>query len=113
MPAGLSGVTAIAAGRVHSLALRSDGSVVAWGDNTYGESTVPGLDSVDGAGDPPERFCGRHPRRRRCADCAQRHAISGGQFRGSTSIPLPLRSGVGLPERTELNCSEPPFGLAG
>ena len=44
VPAGLSGVTAVAAGRVHSLALRSDGTVVAWGNNTYGKSTVPGLD---------------------------------------------------------------------
>ncbi len=32
----LSGVTAIAAGR-HSLALRANGTVVAWGDNAYGE----------------------------------------------------------------------------
>jgi len=30
-PAGLSGVTAIAAGGFHSLALKSDGTVVAWG----------------------------------------------------------------------------------
>src|SRR5260221_5998455 len=27
----------IAAGEVHSLALKSDGTVLAWGDNTYGE----------------------------------------------------------------------------
>lgn len=35
---------AIAAGgflRIHALALRADGSVVAWGDNTYGQSAVP------------------------------------------------------------------------
>ena len=31
VPAGLSGVTAIAAGDYHSLALKSDGTVVAWG----------------------------------------------------------------------------------
>jgi len=36
-----SGVTAIAAGYYHSVALRSDGSVVAWGDNTAGQSTIP------------------------------------------------------------------------
>ncbi len=47
VPAGLSGVTAIAAGQYHNLALKSDGTVVAWGANTYGESTVPaGLSSV-------------------------------------------------------------------
>ncbi|MCX6874729.1 MAG: immunoglobulin domain-containing protein [Verrucomicrobia bacterium] len=36
-----SGVTAIAAGYYHSVALRNDGSVVAWGDNTAGQATVP------------------------------------------------------------------------
>ncbi len=34
---GLSGVTAIAAGFFHSLALLSNGTVKAWGDNTYGQ----------------------------------------------------------------------------
>ncbi len=40
-PAGLTGVVAIAAGLEHSLALKSDATVVAWGDNYYGQSTVP------------------------------------------------------------------------
>ena len=49
---GLSGVTAIAAGVNHALALLSDGTVMAWGDNTDGElgdgssgsfSTVPAI----------------------------------------------------------------------
>jgi hypothetical protein len=35
--AGLHGVTAVAEGEYHSLALLEDGSVVAWGNNTYGE----------------------------------------------------------------------------
>jgi hypothetical protein len=34
---GLSGVVAIAAGYSHSLALRSDGTVLAWGDNGHGQ----------------------------------------------------------------------------
>ena len=34
IPAGLSGVTAIAAGAFHSLALKSDGTVVGWGQTT-------------------------------------------------------------------------------
>jgi hypothetical protein len=34
--------TAIAAGDIHSLALKSDGTVVAWGRNNDGQSTVPG-----------------------------------------------------------------------
>lgn len=37
-----TGFTAIAAGNNFGLALRSDGSVVAWGDNTYGQATFPG-----------------------------------------------------------------------
>jgi alpha-tubulin suppressor-like RCC1 family protein len=34
---GLTGVIAIAAGEYHSVALKSDGTVWAWGDNTYGQ----------------------------------------------------------------------------
>ena len=33
----LTGVTKIAAGYAHALALKSDGTVLAWGDNTYGQ----------------------------------------------------------------------------
>ncbi len=41
MPEDLGGVTAIAAGEKHCLALKSDGTVVAWGDNEYGQRDVP------------------------------------------------------------------------
>ncbi|MCX6874714.1 MAG: cadherin-like beta sandwich domain-containing protein [Verrucomicrobia bacterium] len=44
-PAALTfstGVVAIAAGYYHSVALKADGSVVAWGDNASGQTTVPG-----------------------------------------------------------------------
>ena len=34
---GLAGVVAIAGGYHHSLAVRNDGTVWAWGDNYYGE----------------------------------------------------------------------------
>src|SRR5262249_45079952 len=34
---GLSGVTAMSAGAVHGLAIRSDGTVVSWGHNKSGE----------------------------------------------------------------------------
>jgi len=34
---GVSGVAAIAAGSAHSMALQSNGSLWAWGDNTYGQ----------------------------------------------------------------------------
>jgi hypothetical protein len=47
IPQGLSGVVAIAGGKIHSLALKSDGTVVAWGDNSYGQSAIPrGLSGV-------------------------------------------------------------------
>ena len=47
VPAGLTGVTAIAAGWEHSVALKGDGTVVAWGDNRWRQTTVPvGLTGV-------------------------------------------------------------------
>ena len=47
VPAGLSGVSAIAAGEYHTVAVKADGSVVAWGYNGYGQTTVPaGLSGV-------------------------------------------------------------------
>lgn len=48
MPSGLAGVVAVAAAYRHSLALKADGTVVAWGsDYGPGEASVPsGLDGV-------------------------------------------------------------------
>lgn len=47
IPADLTDVVAIDAGAIHSLALRSDGTVIAWGDNTRGQTSVPvGLSDV-------------------------------------------------------------------
>lgn len=46
VPAGLSGVTAIAGG-YHSMALKNDGTLVAWGANGAGETDIPaGLSGV-------------------------------------------------------------------
>jgi hypothetical protein len=43
----LSNVVAIAGGYYHSLALKADGTVIAWGNNSYGQTTVPaGLSNV-------------------------------------------------------------------
>lgn len=41
VPAGLSNVVAIAAGNYFGLALRGDGTVVGWGQNTSGQTTIP------------------------------------------------------------------------
>ena len=41
IPAGLTNATAIAAGTNFCLALRSNGTVVAWGDNGLGQTNVP------------------------------------------------------------------------
>ncbi len=41
---GLSSVVAIAAGNDHSLALKSDGTVWAWGNNSYGQLGVGSTD---------------------------------------------------------------------
>ena len=41
VPAGLTGVVAVAAGEQHSLALKRDGTVVAWGYNSDGQAKVP------------------------------------------------------------------------
>ncbi len=47
VPEGLSGVVAITAGLSRSMALKRDGSVVAWGNYTFGETAVPaGLSGV-------------------------------------------------------------------
>ena len=47
MPKGLTNVIAIAAGWEHNLALRGDGTVVAWGANGHGQTNVPkGLGGV-------------------------------------------------------------------
>ena len=47
LPTGLSNVVAVAAGEDDSLALKSDGTVVAWGDNEFGQTNVPlGMSNV-------------------------------------------------------------------
>ena len=48
VPAGLTGVVAIAAGVYYTVALKADGTVVAWGKNNYGQTDVPaGLTGVE------------------------------------------------------------------
>src|SRR5262249_39487308 len=51
VPPGLSNVVAIAAGYYHSVAVKSDGTVVAWGDNSQSQCSTPvGLAAVAVAG---------------------------------------------------------------
>lgn len=46
-PVSLTNAVAVAGGAGHSLALRNDGTVVGWGDNTYGRTRIPtGLTNV-------------------------------------------------------------------
>lgn len=48
---GLHDVVDIAAGQVHALALRADGSVVLWGNDSDGQTVAPGgLSGVVGVG---------------------------------------------------------------
>jgi alpha-tubulin suppressor-like RCC1 family protein len=43
----LSNVVAIATGDYHSLALRRDGTIIAWGLDTYGQCDIPsGLKNI-------------------------------------------------------------------
>jgi hypothetical protein len=47
VPWDLTGVVGIGAGEYHSLAVKSDGTVVAWGDSSEGQCSVtPGLTNV-------------------------------------------------------------------
>lgn len=47
VPTGLNNVVQVAAGSNHVVALKSDGTVVAWGANYYGQTNVPaGLTGV-------------------------------------------------------------------
>ena len=47
VPDGLNDALSVSAGAAHAIALKGDGTVVAWGDNTYGQTTVPdGLSNV-------------------------------------------------------------------
>jgi M6 family metalloprotease-like protein len=41
VPMGLTNVRSVVAGDLHAMALKADGTVVAWGDNTYGQTTLP------------------------------------------------------------------------
>jgi len=55
VPSGLSNVTAVAAGYFYSMALRSDGIVIAWGQNFTGQTNIPpGLTNVVAIATPAE-----------------------------------------------------------
>jgi alpha-tubulin suppressor-like RCC1 family protein len=56
--AALSNIIAVAAGGRHSLALAGDGTVWAWGDNTYGQLGVPSTDTPSGYSTTPVSVAG-------------------------------------------------------
>src|SRR5207249_12062467 len=41
LPIWLSNAVAVSGGEAHSLALKSDGTVIGWGDNSQGQITIP------------------------------------------------------------------------
>jgi len=45
VPPPNSGFAAVACGMFHSLGLKADGSIVAWGYNSVGQTTVPAPNS--------------------------------------------------------------------
>ena len=46
VPPEATGIVAIAAGKYHILALRADGAIIAWGDNSAGQTSLPVLTNV-------------------------------------------------------------------
>jgi alpha-tubulin suppressor-like RCC1 family protein len=41
IPANLTQVIQVAAGASHAIAIKQNGDIVAWGDNTYGQCDIP------------------------------------------------------------------------
>ena len=58
---GLTGVTAIAAGGDHSLALLKNGTVMAWGSNEYGEAAGGAFTGPGGTFTGPDACGGGSP----------------------------------------------------
>jgi hypothetical protein len=89
LPAGLSNVLAISAGGDHDLALKSDGTVVAWGQNTFGQCTVP-----DGLGDIIAVSAGTSHSLALKADGTV--AAWGWNYRGQTDVPTGLSNVIAI-----------------
>jgi len=82
----LSNIVSIATGGDHNLALRSDGTVVAWGDNRSGQTNVPpGLSNVVAIAAGGGCFC--HPERGFSLDLTVRHSLP-------AEVPLHFRQRV-------------------
>jgi hypothetical protein len=87
----LSGVTAIAAGGYHSVALKSDGTVLAWGDNSSGQTDVPaslsGVTAIAAGGD---NYGGHTVALKNDGSVV----AWGNNFYGQTTVPVAAQSGV-------------------
>src|SRR5438034_2111278 len=116
IPADLSGVTNIAAGRFHSLALKSEGTVVGWGYNLYGQVNIPaelsGVTAI-AAGDF-HSLALKLPNRPPVARC-QNVTVSAGADCAATVTPAQVNDGSSDPDTGDaINLSldtTGPFGL--
>jgi hypothetical protein len=84
-PSSAAGLVAIAAGAWHSLALRADGSLVAWGNNWDGQCTMPA-----GLNDAVAIAAGGYHNLAVRANGAV--AAWGANYYGQTAVPASLRS---------------------
>ena len=111
VPPEVTNIVALAAGRHHILALRSDGAVIAWGDNSAGQTNVPVLAnaiSVAAGGNqslalvgPPQPRLGAVPNTLAAGEAS---AVSI-NFIGAGALPLSASwhfNGTNLPGATNL-----------
>jgi alpha-tubulin suppressor-like RCC1 family protein len=105
----LSNVVAIAAGASHSVAVKSDGSVIAWGNNQYGQTDVPpGLDNIVAVAKGGNEFVNRV-----LALTAKGTLVSWGGSSSLTNVPAGLSNvvavAVGSAHSLALVGSQPPL----
>ena len=83
------GFVAVAAGGYHSLGLKADGSIVAWGDNYYGQTNVPA---------PNADFIAITARKNHSLAIRQRNGACCALLTGTCSEDVPRSACFGLQE---------------